>query len=221
MRSVALGVAVLALGVGPAAVAAPPEDEGWTFVHELDDGLRIFRRSRPGEPAGIPEVRIRVRVPLSVGALRAVLTDYAHVEDFIPHVKSSSVVQAGPDWALVRQRLAFPPVLAMREYMIRLEIGGDGGGWEVRWEQVPLPAPPDDAVEPRALWGSWRLEPRGKGTEVVYTVFMDPGGRVPEWLVRIGMDGYLPRVVRAVLARARAPGGRRSATFENRAVEGR
>jgi hypothetical protein len=59
------------------------------------------------------------------------------------------------------------------------------------------------------LRGSWTIEPLDAArARVVYQVAVDPGGRLPRWLVRRGAVGALPDVIEQVrrqLGRASAP----------------
>lgn len=51
--------------------------------------------------------------------------------------------------------------------------------------------------------GFWELLPtaNGKKTEVIYSMYLDPGVPVPDWLVRLGVRGELPNVLSGLRAR--------------------
>jgi hypothetical protein len=173
----------------------------WLQVNTLADGMKIFRRSAPGE---IPQVRAVLETRVSVAALVGALTDFEHLMSFVPNLIDNDILRIEARGAVLRQRLGFPLLLAPREFDVRVTTrqDKDTGDWLVTWDQLPLDEPPVDAVEPRLLSAVWRLARIDNGARATYTVRMDPGGVVPQWLVRLGMDQYLPEVVRAIVQRA-------------------
>jgi Polyketide cyclase / dehydrase and lipid transport len=61
------------------------------------------------------------------------------------------------------------------------------------------------------LRGSWTIEPLdATRSRVVYQVAVDPGGRLPGWLVRRGAVSALPDVIEQVRRRLGAGGHPRS-----------
>ena len=173
----------------------------WLQVNTLADGMKIFRRSAPGE---IPQVRAVLETRVSVAALVGALTDFEHLMSFVPNLIDNDILRIEARGAVLRQRLGFPLLLAPREFDVRVTTrqDKDTGDWLVTWDQLPLDEPPVDAVEPRLLSAVWRLARIDNGARATYTVRLDPGGVVPQWLVRLGMDQYLPEVVRAIVQRA-------------------
>ena len=59
--------------------------------------------------------------------------------------------------------------------------------------------------------GSWEISPRDNGTktELTYSMYMDPGFFVPQWLIREGVKGELPRILAAIRQRVDAVSTRR------------
>jgi hypothetical protein len=54
--------------------------------------------------------------------------------------------------------------------------------------------------------GFWEVRPweGGMKTELTYSMFIDPGFFVPQWIVRYGVQGELPKTLSAVRKRAQA-----------------
>ncbi|HEY9756097.1 MAG TPA: SRPBCC family protein [Oculatellaceae cyanobacterium] len=54
--------------------------------------------------------------------------------------------------------------------------------------------------------GSWEIQPRANGTKtaLTYSMYMDPGFFVPQWLIREGVKGELPRTLSAIRKRVEA-----------------
>lgn len=59
--------------------------------------------------------------------------------------------------------------------------------------------------------GSWEIQPRDNGTktELTYSLYMDPGFFVPQWLIREGVKGELPRTLSAIRKRVDAISAKR------------
>ena len=165
-----------ARGDGP----SDPDESPWSFVRELEDGVRVYQRPTA---SGVPEARAVLDTDIPLEDLREVITDYEHFSEFFPHMESSVIEDADPTRPVVRQRLRFPLLLAAREYLIQVDIMSDANGdtkrdtkrdtggevrqWLVSWRQIRLPQLPVDAVEPIDLHGSWRLSVRCKITRSI------------------------------------------------------
>jgi hypothetical protein len=54
--------------------------------------------------------------------------------------------------------------------------------------------------------GSWEIQPRANGTKtsLTYSMYMDPGFFVPQWLIREGVKSELPRTLSAIRKRVQA-----------------
>ena len=86
---------------------------------------------------------------------------------------------------------------------------------------------PGDSVEFRRVSGvikdfkgRWALKPRngGRTTEVIYSMFIDPGFAVPHWIVREAVKVELPRTLTALRQRVnRVVGG--GVNAESRSIE--
>ena len=73
-----------------------------------------------------------------------------------------------------------------RDYAVRgRRIHKPDGSCEVIFDVANDRAPPlkPGFVRIEKLSGSWRFEPQGGKTHVVYTVFTDPGGSLPPFVV--------------------------------------
>jgi hypothetical protein len=58
----------------------------------------------------------------------------------------------------------------------------------------------------REFKGSWHLAPAdgGNKTELTYNIFIDPGFYLPQWIIREGVKGELPRTLAALRRRVLA-----------------
>lgn len=214
INQVGLGlVCLLILSVmSPTVVAAleglAPED--WTFSRRLGD-VDIYRQ--PINGSRFPAVRAHARINASAKALYAVISDYEHFRDFIPSVLDSRVLARQMSTLSVYQRLGFPLMVADRHYVIQVTenlVQAGEGLLRVTWQldrQQSLSLTSGSAVVPDAFSGSWRLAEleEGRATDATYSIHVEPGGRLPAWLLLSASERYVFQVIQAV--RRRLSGG--------------
>ena len=214
INQVGLGlVCLLILSVmSPTVVAAleglAPED--WTFSRRLGD-VDIYRQ--PINGSRFPAVRAHARINASAKALYAVISDYEHFRDFIPSVLDSRVLARQMSTLSVYQRLGFPLMVADRHYVIQVTenlVQAGEGLLRVTWQldrQQSLSLTSGSAVVPDAFSGSWRLAEleQGRATDATYSIHVEPGGRLPAWLLLSASERYVFQVIQAV--RRRLSGG--------------
>ncbi len=153
----------------------------------------------------------RIREGCGVGVIEAPLASVREVLDaadefdaFIPGILESDVEPIAPGVYLNSQVLDVPYPFRDRRYTVRIESGVldavAGGGWRARWSYV------EGSGNVRESAGSWTLVPAGpERTVVIYRLLVDPGGRLPTWI----LDRAAPRVMRRILraVRERVLGG--------------
>jgi hypothetical protein len=87
-------------------------------------------------------------------------------------------------------------VLAARDVVIEVQRQPGGCAWS---EQPGAIEEREGTVRMPLLRGSWAIEPLDSSrTRVVYQITVNPGGRIPRWLVRRGAAGALPRVIERI-----------------------
>ena len=214
INQVGLGlVCLLMLSVMSPMVVAALEGlavDGWTFSRRLGD-VDIYRQSING--SGFPAVRAHARINASAKAVYAVISDYDHFRDFIPSVLDSHILEQHTSTTWVYQRLGFPLMAADRHYVIQVTDNLDQAGeglLRVTWQldrQQSLSLTSGSAVVPDAFSGSWRLAEleQGRATDATYSIHVEPGGRLPPWLLLSASERYVFQVIQAV--RRRLSGG--------------
>jgi hypothetical protein len=195
-----------------ALMAAEPDDcRRWQPVGESGAGS-LYHRCREG--GGLPEVMIRTRFNAPPVRVHALVTDYDRFAGFIPYVRLSRVLQRPADGSLlVFHHLDFPPPVADRVYVIRSRDTASrpaDGYYRVEWELVDriFPVLQDAAgIQPVAFSGFWELTGAdgGSTTDARYSVYSDPGGLVPDWLVVRMTAWYVEQVVTAIRRRLGEP----------------
>lgn len=187
--------------------AWPPEEEkGWVAVRQIDDVV-IYRR--PVEGSKFPALLAHARFDAPARAVFDVISDYDRFREFIPSVVESRILRRRGACLWVYQRLRFSAWTAERAYVIR--VSDDlrriaEGLIDVSWrldQEASASLPRDRAVRPRRFSGSWHLvgRPGAASTEASYAIHVDPGGRLPAWLLGRRGERYVLGVIKAVRGR--------------------
>ncbi|UCC55940.1 MAG: SRPBCC family protein [Gammaproteobacteria bacterium] len=185
-----------------------PETNGWDYLHRVDH-IDLYRKPVAGSRFPVLRARTRMEVP-ATKAFR-VISDYDHFADFLPAVSASRVLAQSGGNTWVYQRLGMPMLVADRHYVIRVTDTFDevhNGLIRVNWQldaNRSRTLSTNNAVLPDVFTGSWRLEDTadGEGCDAIYTIHVEPGGRLPAWLFSRAAKAYVINVVDAVRSRAR------------------
>lgn len=198
----------------PDFVWRPEEEKGWVAVRKIDDVV-IYRRRVEG--SRFPALLAHAHFDAPARAVFDVISDYDRFGEFIPSVVESRILRRQGACLWVYQRLRLSAWAAERAYVIR--VSDDlrriaDGLIDVSWrldEQASASLPRDGAVRPRRFSGSWHLvgRPGAASTEASYTIHVDPGGRLPAWLLGRKGERYVLRVMKAVRGRLGPDQGRR------------
>jgi len=156
-------------------------DEAWKPVKTTRDGIAISRR--PGRTSGFHEVRFQARHPAAPQRLADFVWDgfsQAH-----PPVQQRDFVVRQPGEIVFHDRV-HAPVVSDREYTMRIVRERDGDVLRLVFRTAPElgPPPTPGLVTLPIAQGQWEFRPDATGTAVTYTVYSEPGGGVPAFLVR-------------------------------------
>jgi hypothetical protein len=111
----------------------------------------------------------------------------------VPGLVGCNVLETAPDrsWQRIRQVLDYSWYVPKLTYEIRATYDRPG---RVSIERI--------AGDLRILRASWTLESDGDYTVAHYAVDLAPGFWVPHWIVRLVLKRDLPKMLRALRARA-------------------
>lgn len=123
-----------------------------------------------------------------------VLTDYAHMGDFMPMVDEAKALRVDSNGATVSYRLRY-----LRFFdIIEIDERVYDRPRRITWHATQGPLKVSD--------GSWSLTPRGKGTHVLFQTDVDPGIPIPSALTGALMKRGLPEVLTAIRLRVESNG---------------
>ena len=215
MRVFLLVLAVLAVAVGgglqPAAVSqATP----WTNAN-TKNGIALAYRDNPTLDAR--EVRATVEVVASVERVFGLVCDFREYHTLVEGVQEARLISGTipTDYEFYFKYAAQYLVVDSRDVAVRVQSKSDASGARsCQWSEVAGRVPAKrGVVRMPLLRGSWTIEPLAGGrSRVVYQVAAQPGGWIPNWLVRSGALSAIPDVVERLRQRLAKPvsGGERA-----------
>lgn len=174
----------LLLALALAQADADPFDNADAF-EKLDSagGVTMYRRAIKGSPFW--EYRAEAKTPLKVPDLCVALFEWGTKGGEGPGVMMNKVLTDGDDERVVYTQIS-QPVVANRDYALtirRERPTADTCRIRFRTTNAVAPKSPDGFVRMEKLWGEWRVDPDEAGAKVTYTMFSDPAGAVPAFLV--------------------------------------
>lgn len=160
--------------------------ESTTAFEELEksDGLTVSRRAVKGSPYF--EYRAKVATTYRVDELCEAVFEWGTKGNDGDGIIVNKVLEDGADQRLVYNQIS-KPVVAKRDYAMTVARERlPSGVCRIRFRATNdlAPTKPEGFVRMDGLWGEWIFEPRAEGgTMLTYTLFSDPSGSVPPFLV--------------------------------------
>ncbi len=205
VRFVCSTVALLFVGAAVSSVIPIDAPDGTPLTDEqrasLDHGEILVHLSDVAGSAVKKATAIAV-IDAAPDRVSRVLTDYESFPEFMPYCRTVRIDEKDEDGARVRYELDFPWPIGDRHYVLELKSGSESRGeltvFVNTWAYVP------DSGNINDTYGSWEVFPEGSDRSLVrYTVFTDPGGRVPGWAANVATNVAVPGVIEGVRTRVK------------------
>ncbi len=167
------------------ASAAHADPGTWTFLYEKA-GFKAYEQKGP--PLAY-KAEGTLDVPLADVA--AVLVDTPRQREWVNRLAESRVLEGDPlTRSVIYSRYALPWPARNRDAVIESVVEEDvvHGEVRVRFRNTSSPSAPrrQDCIRVPLSEGSFTLTDTGEGSVfVVYTIRLDPGGWVPDWIARL------------------------------------
>jgi Polyketide cyclase / dehydrase and lipid transport len=147
----------------------------------------------PGEQSGSARGTVRIRA--SRETVWALITSCPESVRMVPGLETCDVLETAPDqsWQNIRQVMNYSWLVPTLTYVIRASYDPPS---RVAVERM--------SGDLRTLRGTWDLQSDGAYTIAHYMVDLAPGIWVPHWIVRSALRKDLPKMLRALRARAEA-----------------
>ncbi len=165
------------------SLAAPAFAE--RIVVREENGITVEEEGAPGRALPILTGTTTMAVPPAQVA--AWITATHTYTDWMHNCEEARLVREEGDVRVGYNRIGSPWPVSDRDVVLRSTSSElEGGGIRIEFrntteENVPVAS---GVVRMPRLVGSYELRPVEAGTRVVYTVDSDPGGSLPDWLIR-------------------------------------
>jgi len=176
---------------------------GWTSAGTTS-GVTVAFRDDPR--LEVREVRATADLAFPAARIFPLVCDFRHYGTLVPGVQETKLLSgaAPADYDIYLRYAPRFLVVAARDVVVRVhgQSAPDGSGG-CQWTNLAQREPErKGVVRMPHLRGSWAIEPLSASrSRVVYQVAVDPGGRLPGWLVRRGAVSALPDVIDQVRRR--------------------
>ncbi len=171
------------IAIPPAASALTEWNK--TQVLQLKKGeILVSVRQTGNPPKGTVEAVILIESPPE--NIWRIMTDCREIPNFVPGLAACRVLDSGHNWEIIEHEVKWIRFLPTFTYVFRAEYKPNR---KIEFVRV--------RGDLREIEGSWRLTPldQNRRTIVSYSVFLDPGFFIPQWLVRRSLKADLPAVL--------------------------
>ena len=163
-----------------------PIDANTEPFETLDSAKGVTFRARTVGGSPYREYRVETKTPLAVNDLCVAIFEWATGGTDLPGVVASKVLVSAENERVIYAELSFP-IVSKRDYVLSVKREWLGEGHcRIRFRTTTDSAPPVPSgfVRMDKVWGEWNLvgDPAG-GTLLTHTLFSDPAGSVPSFLV--------------------------------------
>ncbi|KYN83432.1 hypothetical protein ATY36_11290 [Vibrio cidicii] len=172
-------IALMLLSFQP--LASP--ERGWIF-DSADNGITIHFREHSDD---LVEVKAQMFTPTTYASFLRLLQNTDKVSEWVDNVSGSVVLkQISPSENIVYTQFSAPWPAKDRDMLTYSTFRIDAEGFRLEISDAPqsiLP-PQADYIRITSVHAVWQLKKLTNGnTHIEYTVFADPGGALPNWLI--------------------------------------
>lgn len=173
--------------------AVPAAGQQWV-AGDTKDGVALAFRDDP--TLGAREMRAIAELRHPASRIVDVVCDFTQQLD--PDVREAKILSGDLNtrYSIYLRYAPRYAVVAARDVVIDVRRHASGCSWS---EDAAAREPRRDTVRMPLLRGSWSVEALDSSrTRVTYQIAVNPGGRIPKWLVRRGAAGALPDAIKRV-----------------------
>ena len=176
---------------------------GWTAAGTRG-GVTLAFRDDP--QLDVREVRATTELAFPAARIFPLVCDFTHYRSLVSGVQETRMMSgtAPSDYEIYMRYAPRFLVVAARDVVVHVQgQSSPDGSSSCQWTDLKEREPERKGiVRMPLLRGSWTIEPLDETrSRVVYQVAVNPGGRLPGWVVRRGAVGALPDVIEQVRRR--------------------
>ena len=155
---------------------------------QLKSGAVLVDVKQADEPSkGMVEATILIDAPAE--SIWQIMVNCHEIPTFVPGLKSCRVLAGGENWDIIRHEVKWIWFLPRLSYVFRTVYQHN--------RQIDFVKIEGDLREMKGSWRLTQLNETGQ-TIVRYSVYLDPGFFVPQWVVRRSLRADLPAVLTAL-----------------------
>jgi len=152
------------------------------------EGIKVYTRNMDNSP--LKAVKTECTINTTLTTLTAVLLDVAGSKDWVYSTKSISLLkQISPAELIYYSEIAIPWPASNRDFIVGITVVQDEKTKAVTVLGLNLPAylpEKKDIVRIQQSYSKWLITPLPQGgVKIEYELQVDPGGKVPVWLVNM------------------------------------
>lgn len=184
-----------------------PIDENQAAYEKLEsaDGITLLGRPVKGSP--YQEYQLQTAAPYQVADLCEAIFEWGTRGSDSPGMVLSKVLVDGENQRIVYAHIS-QPIVANRDYVLSVKrewLSPQHCRVRFRTTTESAPPRPEGFVRMEKLWGEWNLVAKAEGgSSVSYTLFSDPGGSVPSFLVHGGQKSAAKDSVTRAMGKVKA-----------------
>ena len=176
---------------------------GWTAAGTRGGVTLAFRDDPQLE---VREARATTELSFPAARIFPLVCDFTHYRSLVSGVEETRVIAgtAPSDYEIYMRYAPRLLVVSARDVVVHVQVQSTpDGSSRCHWTDLQGREPERKGiVRMPLLRGSWTIEPLdATRSRVVYQVAVNPGGRLPGWLVRRGAVSALPDVIEQVRRR--------------------
>ena len=155
---------------------------------QLKGGAVLVAVQQADEPSkGMVEATILIDAPAE--SIWQIMVNCDEIPTFVPGLKACRVLAAGENWEIIRHEVKWIWFLPRLSYVFRAIYQHN--------RQIDFVKIEGDL---REMKGTWRLTPLNETGQTIvrYSVYLDPGFFVPQFIVRQSLKADLPAVLTAL-----------------------
>lgn len=154
----------------------------------LKNGAVLVAVQQTDEPSkGMVEATILIDAPAE--SIWQIMVNCHEIPTFVPGLKACRVLAAGENWEIIRHEVKWIWFLPRLSYVFRAVYQPN--------RQIDFVKIEGDLREMKGTWHLTQLNETGP-TIVRYSVYLDPGFFVPQYIVRQSLKADLPAVLTAL-----------------------
>ena len=158
-------------------------ESAWTLNRNDKDAMAYSQLDKSN---GLQVCRVVADMEASLNALVAIQRDAANYPKWMDGVKSSSILREDDHFYITHTLVPSPWPVKDRDSVVRSDITQqEDGAVRIDFAAVPTEVPAQKGYERvQNVQGYWVFTPQQGGkTRLEYVVMVDPGGKLPTWLV--------------------------------------